>query len=267
MAKLILSMDGLTLKEIPLTKERTIIGRKPHNDIQIDNLAISGEHAVVVTILNDCFLEDLNSTNGTFVNGQSIKKHFLQNNDIIELGKYRLKYIAEAVHAPTAAADFEKTMVLRPDVMRKTAEQMASKGFGDTQVGINSAPPISPPQQTVPAPATNPPPAPPPANAAPPLETAAAPKPPTLPLGAIQLLSGANSGREMELAKTLTTLGKPGVQVAVIARRPHGYFITHVEGTQFPVVNGKTLGSQAHPLADHDIIEIAGIKMEFFLKS
>jgi pSer/pThr/pTyr-binding forkhead associated (FHA) protein len=78
MAKLILSMETTMLKEIPLIKERTTIGRKPHNDIQIDNLAISGEHAVVITILNDSFLEDLGSTNGTFVNGQSVKKHFLK---------------------------------------------------------------------------------------------------------------------------------------------------------------------------------------------
>jgi UDP-N-acetylmuramyl tripeptide synthase len=88
-----------------------------------------------------------------------------------------------------------------------------------------------------------------------------------LPLGAIQLLSGGNAGKEMELTKTLTTLGKPGVQVAVIARRPHGYFITHVEGASFPVVNGKTLDAQAHQLADHDVIELAGVKMEFFLKA
>jgi hypothetical protein len=241
MAKLILSMDGLTLKEIPLSKERTTIGRKPHNDIQIDNLAISGEHAVVVAILNDCFLEDLNSTNGTFVNGQSVKKHFLQNNDVIELGKYRLKFVAEVVQAPSAGADFEKTMVLRPDVMRKTAEQVAGKGFGDTQVGMKTA-------------------------TQPPAPDAQAPKPAVLPLGAIQILTGGNTGKELELTKTLTTLGKPGVQVAVIARRPQGYFITHVEGAQFPVVNGKTLDSQAHPLSDHDTIELAGIKMEFFLK-
>src|SRR5437899_1674196 len=66
MAKLILSMDNLVLKEIALAKERTTIGRKPHNDIQIDNLAVSGEHAVIVTILQDSFLEDLGSTNCTF---------------------------------------------------------------------------------------------------------------------------------------------------------------------------------------------------------
>ena len=117
-AKLILSMDGLVLKEIQLTKERMTIGRKPHNDIQIDNLAISGEHAVIVTILNDSFLEDLGSTNGTFVNGQSVKKHFLQNDDVVELGKYKLKYINETAQQ-TPAADFEKTMILRPDLMKQ----------------------------------------------------------------------------------------------------------------------------------------------------
>ena len=100
-----------------------------------------------------------------------------------------------------------------------------------------------------------------------PQQAPAAPAAPALPLGAIQILSGGNAGKEMELTKTLTTLGKPGVQVAVIARRPHGYFITHVEGANFPVVNGKTLDTQAHLLADHDVLELAGVKMEFFLKS
>lgn len=247
MAKLILSMDGLTLKEIPLNKERVTIGRKPHNDVQIDNLAISGEHAVVVTILNDTFLEDLNSTNGTFVNGRSIKKHFLQNGDVVELGKYRLKFVGEPVQDMTSSGDFEKTMILRPDVVRKTAEQMAKKEFGDTQVGMVNT------QSSM--------------RAAPSRDTAsssngeAAPK-----VGAIQVLTGAGTGRELELTKSLTTLGKPGVQVAVIARRPQGYFITHVEGAQFPIVNGKTLDAQAFQLTDHDIIDIAGIKMEFFLK-
>ena len=235
MAKLILSMDGLVLKEITLAKERTTIGRKPHNDIQIDNLAVSGEHAVIVTILNDSFLEDLGSTNGTLVNGQPIKKHFLQPNDVIELGKYKLKYINEAPKA-AAAADFEKTMVLRPGTMPKPASAPA-------------------PVQASASMATA-------AMAAPPAPAPAAPA----RQGAIQLLSGANVGKELLLTKALTTLGKPGVQVAVITRRPQGYFITHVEGANFPVVNGKTLDAQAHPLNDHDVIEIAGTKMEFFYK-
>src|SRR5471032_2896004 len=139
MAKLILSMDGLVLKEIPLSKERTTIGRKAHNDIQIDNLAVSGEHAVIVTILNDSFMEDLGSTNGTLVNGNPVKKHFLQNNDVIELGKYKLKYINEAPAGAAKAADFEKTMILRPGAMKKPAESTpaasagpAPKSHGDT---------------------------------------------------------------------------------------------------------------------------------------
>lgn len=231
MAKLILSMDGLVLKEINLNKERITIGRKPHNDIQIDNLAISGEHAAVVTILNDSFLEDLNSTNGTLVNGQPIKKHFLRHNDVIELGKYKLKYLNEA--AAPVAEDYQKTMLIRPG-------------------GIKPAPPE-------PAPAAAPHGQPPQAQAP---DVAAA-----VPNAAIQILNGANAGKEMPLVKTLTSLGKPGVQVAVIARRPQGYFITHVEGAQFPVLNGRTLDAQAHPLKDHDVIEIAGVKMEFFLKA
>ncbi len=249
MAKLILSMDGLVLKEITLTKERTTIGRKPHNDIQIDNLAVSGEHAVIVTILQDSFLEDLGSTNGTIVNGQPIKKHFLQNNDVIELGKYKLKYLNEAPATQAKAADFEKTMVLRPGAVKPqapaapaaapaAAAPAPAKSFGDTAVNAAPAAPAQP-------------------GAAP-----AAQK-----TGMLQLLSGANAGKELELTKPLTTLGKPGVQVAVITRRPQGYFITHVEGASFPVVNGKALDAQAHALQDHDVIELAGVKMEFFIKT
>ncbi len=258
MAKLILSMETTMLKEIPLTKERTTIGRKPHNDIQIDNLAISGEHAVVITILNDSFLEDLGSTNGTFVNGQSVKKHFLQNGDTIELGKYRLKYVSE-LPQQTGAADFEKTMILRPGAAQKPAEPHAAQAAATTP-GAHATPAApAVPAASVEHTSTSP-------GMAPQPAAAAAPAAAGLPLGVIQLLSGGNAGKEMELTKTLTTLGKPGVQVAVIARRPHGYFITHVEGASFPVVNGQALSTQAHQLADHDVIELAGVKMEFFLK-
>ena len=252
MAKLILSMDGLVLKEINLTKERTTIGRKPHNDIQIDNLAVSGEHAVIVTILQDSFLEDLGSTNGTVVNGQSIKKHFLQNNDIIELGKYKLKYVNETPAGVAKAADFEKTMVLRPGAIKPApapahpapaaaAAPAAAKAMGDTVGGQG------------------------PATTMPPVSARPAGTPQKS--AALQLLSGANAGKELDLTKPLTTLGKPGVQVAVITRRPQGFFITHVEGASFPVVNGKPLDAQAHALNDHDVIELAGVKMEFFIKA
>jgi pSer/pThr/pTyr-binding forkhead associated (FHA) protein len=283
MAKLILSMDGLVLKEIPLSKERTTIGRKAHNDIQIDNLAVSGEHAVIVTILNDSFMEDLGSTNGTLVNGNPVKKHFLQNNDVIELGKYKLKFIQEQGAQPAAAAaDFEKTMVLRPSAMKAAAEQAKAAGLGGAQAaqaarqaavhqmaasaaatGVadkdNKGAQIAAAQVAAPAAPAAP-------AAAPAAAAPAAPKS-SQPLGAIQLLSGGNAGKELELSKPLTTLGKPGVQVAVLTRRPQGYFITHVEGAQRPTVNGQPIGSAPHALKDHDLVEIAGIKMEFFHKS
>jgi pSer/pThr/pTyr-binding forkhead associated (FHA) protein len=261
MAKLILSMESTVLKEIPLTKERTTIGRKPHNEIQIDNLAISGEHAVVITILNDSFLEDMGSTNGTFVNGQSIKKHFLQNGDTIELGKYRLKYVSD-VPQQTTNADFEKTMILRPGAATQPPVAATQPPVAAPTVAPSvAAPSAETPQghtSTVSGMA---------AQAATPVQPPVATPTAALPLGVIQILSGGNAGKELELTKTLTTLGKPGVQVAVIARRPHGYFITHVEGASFPVVNGKTLDGQAHQLGDHDVIELAGVKMEFFLKT
>jgi pSer/pThr/pTyr-binding forkhead associated (FHA) protein len=286
MAKLILSMDGLVLKEIPLTKERTTIGRKPHNDIQIDNLAVSGEHAVIVTILNDCFLEDLGSTNGTLVNGNPVKKHFLQNNDVVELGKYRLKFVGEAPVPAAAAekADFEKTMVLRPSAMKAASEQARAMGAGAAeaaraaaaqQVAANAAAAgIADKDNKAAAPAAAPAPAPAPAPvaaapAAAPAAPAAAPAPAAKsghPLGAIQIMTGGNAGKELELGKPLTTLGKPGVQVAVLTRRPQGYFITHVEGANPPTVNGQAIGTAPHALKDHDLIELAGVKMEFFLK-
>ena len=311
MAKLILSLDGMVIREYPLTKERTTLGRKPHNDIVIDNLAISGEHAMIMTILNDSFLEDLGSTNGTLVNGQPIKKHFLQNSDVVELGKYKLKYVTEASAAQASPADFEKTMVLRApagggSAPAKPAEQAppAPKTFSDTVVnpdlmqtqgpglreaarqavaasGAPAPAAAAPPEPTTPTPA----PAAPAPAAAPAIAPVAAAAPAiaagvaaatttttgVMPAagqiqGTIQILSGPSAGKELPLSKPLTTLGKPGVQVAVIAKRPQGYFITHVEGATFPVVNGKQLDAQAHALGDHDVIELAGVKMEFYLK-
>lgn len=243
-AKLILSMDGAVLKEYPLNKERTTIGRKPHNDIVIDNLAVSSEHAAIVTILNDSFLEDLDSTNGLTVNGASTKKHFLQNNDLIEIGKYKLKYLNDQP-TQTSAADFEKTMVLRAPVKTSHGE-----GFTKTQVDV--APTVvQKPETTAQFNAT--------------VTGAGASGQP--PAALVQILNGPNSGKELELVKNLTTLGKPGVQVAVLARRPHGYFITHVEGGSFPMVNGSSIGEQPHQLNDHDLIELAGVKMEFYFKT
>jgi len=303
MAKLILSLDGTVLKEVALDKERLTIGRRPSNDLQIENLAVSGEHALIVTILNDSFLEDLGSTNGTLVNGVPIKKHILQHNDVVEIGKYKLKYLSETLSTgmqPAQAQDFEKTMVIRPGAAARAAETGAGKGFGAAQIGVTATQPgplgqpapsataqyqaptppqPHPTQSFVPNPAAVP--TPPPQAMRPPTQPAVAPPPAPgpatqtgiqpaaggLPVGAIQILTGPSAGKELDLVKNLTTLGKPGVQVAVITRRPQGYFITHVEGANFPIVNGRTLDAQAHPLRDHDVVELAGVKMEFFHRS
>ena len=268
MAKLILSVDGTVLKEYTLTKERITIGRKPHNDIQVDNLAVSGEHAAIITILNDSFIEDLNSTNGTLVNGKPIKKHFLQHNDVIEIGKHKIKYFNDK---PLAAdtSDFEKTMIIRkpsaaapapaavPVAAAATPPQSGyTPRMGDTQTNIKATPQTPLPAAPVPSPSATP--------AAP----AAAPAAGVAPgrEASIQVLSGAAAGRTLDLVKNLTTIGKPGTQVAVITRRPGGFFITHVEGANFPSLNGVPLGGQAHQLNDHDLIEIAGVKMEFFYR-
>lgn len=227
MPKLILSMDGLVLKEIVLSKERITIGRKPNNDVQIDNLAISGEHASITTILNDAFLEDRNSTNGTYVNGQSVKKHALQNNDVIELGKYRLKYLADAVVAAGSQASFDSAGLsaggVAPSGGASGAEGDTLSDTGAGALGVAGE-------------------------------------------GAIRILSGSNSGKELMLTKSMTTLGKPGIQVAVITRRPHGYFISHVEGNTFPEVNGVPLDAQARRLNHRDLLQIAGVRMEFSMK-
>ena len=108
MPKMIVSIDEVVIKELQLTKDRTTLGRRPYNDIVIDNLAVSGEHAVIQMNGSEVQLEDLNSTNGTYVNGKAIKKQVLQNGDSIEVGKYKIKFVGDG-----AAENFDKTMVVK----------------------------------------------------------------------------------------------------------------------------------------------------------
>ena len=274
-AKLILSINGVVLQEYALTKERMTIGRKEQNDIVIDNLAVSGEHAAIVTLLNDSCLEDRDSTNGVSVNGAAIKKHFLQNNDLIEIGKYKLKYLNDQP-SQTSAADFEKTMVLRGPV-KPPASRPAKNGptevtgkyktVAAAQPGpaVKAQPPAKPASSA--AAGTQAQLAQHPAKGGAPTQPAAGGGLPETKKGMIQILTGPNAGKELELVKNLTTLGKPGVQVAVLTHRPNGYFITYVEGATYPMVNAKLLDDQPKKLAEHDIIELAGIKMEFYFKS
>jgi pSer/pThr/pTyr-binding forkhead associated (FHA) protein len=219
MPKLIVSIDGVVIKEVTLAKERTTLGRRPYNDIVVDNLAISGEHAVLHMIGGDVYLEDLNSTNGTYVNGRAIKKQALEHNDIIEVGKYKIRFLAST----------------------------AEVGPGESVV---------PPRTTVQ-----------PSSGPIPLSTA-----PTvhLPLGGgtagaavMRVLSGSGAGRELSLQKVVTTIGKPGVAVAAVTRRLHGYVVAPIDGGT--ALNGEPLGSEAVALQDGDVLELGGTRMQFVI--
>ena len=217
MAKLVVSLDGVVIKEVQITKDKTTLGRRPYNDIVIDNLAVSGEHAVLQMGPDGVFIEDLNSTNGTYVNGKAIKRHVLQHNETIEIGKYKIRFLDEG-----PAANFEKTM--------------AVPGAAEPN-GV--APPL---------PSTHP-------------LTLEAQDPEQRAV--IKVLSGAASGREVALMKVVTTIGKPGVQVASITKRPTGYVFAHVEGAARPTVNGNPLTAETTQLRDGDVIELAGTQMQF----
>lgn len=221
MPKMIVSIDDVVIKEVQLTKDRTTLGRRPYNDIVIDNLAVSGEHAVIQVSGEQVFLEDLNSTNGTYVNGKAIKRQQLQSGDDIEIGKYKIKFAGEG-----AGDDFDKTMVVQvraPAVAAVAA--VAPSGFATGGVSDSQG------------------------------------------LGAfhasIKVLSGAAAGREVPLTKVVTTIGKPGIAVAAITKRQHGFVVHHVEGGGNPTVNGSVITSDPVALKNGDVLELAGTQMQF----
>src|SRR5881392_3078709 len=135
MGKLVVSLDGVVIKEVQITKDKTTLGRRPYNDIVIDNLAVSGEHAVLQMVGADVFIEDLNSTNGTYINCKAVKKQLLAHNDTVEIGKYKIKFLVED------GVDYEKTMIMKPGAaapsvnadratFAHTAPASVNSGFG-----------------------------------------------------------------------------------------------------------------------------------------
>jgi pSer/pThr/pTyr-binding forkhead associated (FHA) protein len=234
MGKLVVSLDGVVIKEVQITKDKTTLGRRPYNDIVIDNLAVSGEHAVLQMVGADVFIEDLNSTNGTYINGKAIKKQLLTHNDTVEIGKYKIKFLVDE------SADYEKTMIMRPGAATASAHggapTMPAPTYTSTPSnfgGLHAPPP----------------------PAAQPLQPAS-----------IKVLNGAAAGREVTLSKVVTTVGKPGVQVASITKRPNGYAFAHVEGTVRPSINGVPLVGDSVPLRNGDVIELAGTQMQFIYR-
>ncbi|MEL7185970.1 MAG: FHA domain-containing protein [Pseudomonadota bacterium] len=271
-------MDNQVLAEYNMTKERYTIGRLPDNDVRIDNPAVSGHHSLIINILNDSFLEDLNSTNGTYVNGKLIKKHALQHGDVITIGHHQLRFSDQQTN-DTEQDEFEKTMVIpagqqNADQLAKAeaaaeeaaaAEQSSEAVANDSSAGVKlDADEAAALEESKPKPPSV-------GEQVRPTETQAGIDPATapnaLPLAKLQVLSGAFAGRELELTKALTTLGRPGVQVAAITRRAEGYYIVHVESGEdgdFPLVNGQPIGAQARKLEDNDVVQLAGVKMGFF---
>lgn len=216
MPKLIVSIDGVVIKDVTLAKDRTTLGRRPYNDIVVDNLAISGEHAVLHMIGGDVYLEDLNSTNGTYVNGRAIKKQALEQNDVIEVGKYKIRFLA----GNTAAT--ESLLPVRTAAAPSGPVSLSSEPTVQSPLGGGTA------------------------GAA-----------------VMRVLSGSATGRELSLQKVVTTVGKPGLAVAAITRRLHGYVVAPIDGeTQ---LNGEPLGSEAVALQDGDVLELGGTRMQFVI--
>jgi pSer/pThr/pTyr-binding forkhead associated (FHA) protein len=231
MARLVLSLEGQVLAEYNMSKERYTVGRLPDNDVRIDNPAVSGHHSLIINILNDSFLEDLNSTNGTYVNGKLIKKHALQNGDLITIGHHQLRFVDQQVD-DVDQDEFEKTMVINPRSQDRAALDQVKQAV-NAAAGSSSAASLRG----------------------------------TLPTAKLQVLTGQFAGRELNLVKALTTLGQAGGHVIAVTRRPDGYYVVRVSGsdsTRAPQVNGREIGAKAQQLEDSDVIELAGVKMGFF---
>jgi pSer/pThr/pTyr-binding forkhead associated (FHA) protein len=203
MAKILLSTANAVLWEVELAKERITIGRGPQNDIVIDDGAISAEHAVIVTVGDDAFLEDLNSTNGSQVNGQPVRKHFLQNGDVIEMAQYRIEYVTHQAGVANGAGD------------ENGAERLSAYTASEKTVAV------------------------------------------------IQILNGPNVGKEIRLVKPLTTFGRPGMQAAALVRRGCDYYLTHIEGASYPLVNGIPIDMNARRIVSSDIIDLIGMRVQF----
>lgn len=229
MAKLILKFNNQVVDNIELTQGDMKIGRKPSNEIFVDNLAVSGEHANVFTIGEDSFVQDLGSTNGTFVNNKKITKHHLHNGDVITIGKHSMVYFSDSSESENEdSEDFAKTVMITPGSSK--SESGSSSPFEDTMAMQSS-------------------------------------KATTGRQGAIFVLNGANSGKRIELAKTVTNLGKTGKVSASIVKSPGGYKLSSGDIGEAPRLNGRQMspGSE-NALKNGDIIEVAGTRLQFYFK-
>jgi hypothetical protein len=237
MAKLVLSLNGTVIGNYFLEKERFSIGRKPSCDIQINDQGVSKEHVIILTVGNDHILEDLGSTNGTQVNGQDVNRQILQNGDVVEVGRYRVKYVSLKAMPDM---DFDKTLLIPAFDRTKLRQEAPDKNTSDKVAAADT--------ESIPTAVANS------RN----VKT-------IFPLGAVHGISGELAGQEIELVRPITALGKLG-NSAIISRRPVGYYLTHVAGKKYPVVNGKSIGTAAFPLDNLDQLEVGMDKLQFYLK-
>jgi len=286
MSHLVVTLEDKLVGEFPITKEKMTIGRKPDNDICINNLAISSYHTQIITVLDSSFLEDLNSTNGTYVNARLVKKHALEDGDLIDVGNYRIRYVGnEPKQEENDETDvLEKTIVLSPndpeamdDFLKKESTVIQERPPTSTlsnhpapiidtreedEVEVEETPAKQ--ETATAAPAAEPEPAKPAPVATPAAATKTANEPERV--GKLQVLNGKNAGLVLDLKKSLTTFGSPKIAVAGVTKRAKGYFLIHVQGQegQNTLLNGEELKAKATQLEDNDIIEVANIKLEFF---
>jgi predicted component of type VI protein secretion system len=233
MAKIIIKLNNEVIDHVDLKQGDMKIGRKPGCEIMIDSLAISGEHANIFTVGDDSFIQDMGSTNGTFVNNKQITKHHLKSGDAVVIGKHTLIYITETAHA-RQPDDFAKTVIISP----ASRESIAPK----------TAPTSAPSSITV--------------------ETPKKVTPPPAPLarhGAIFLLSGVNSGKRIELTKKITNLGRAGKRAGTITLAGDGYLLTPGED-EIPKLNGKPIPKEGMKLKNGDMIDVGGTRLQFYLK-
>jgi predicted component of type VI protein secretion system len=300
--KLVLFIADGTTMDIPLDKERITIGRRADNDVCLPYPAVSGEHAAVVTILADSFLEDLGSTNGTLVNGKAIVKHFLTDHDQIDIGRQRLTYMSDndaRVDAVTADRNqlrglSEKVEPARPPV--QSAVHPTSPG--GSQVGSRNAPLLAdlehdasaaagvpagalatssvptargpgmlakPRESSAPIPHAPGPASDTRADAAP--ASDAVPVAPAGPVASVRVLSGASLGRTVQFVGDQLTVGRAGVQVAVVRRAADGYRLVPLEGSVPPRINGAPVAPEGSPLHPGDTFEVAGVRLELSVNS
>ena len=237
MPNLVISIDGAVIKEVTLSKERTTLGRRPYNDIVIDNLAVSGEHAVLTMKDGKVTIEDLRSTNGTFVNGRAIQKHELLHGDLLDIGRYKIRFLGNVLmdsDAPVASAS--KTLAhISEEPDSDYAKLSSPSGFGEISSfasTIQGAVSSLPERHAV-----------------------------------IRMLTGSMAGKEVSLYKVVTTLGKPGVAIASITQKPHGFVLTQLEGESEALkLNGQVVGPLSVPLLNGDTMELAGSAMQFVVE-